>query len=173
MKCSVRSVWLIVIFMMALLMQVTDVRADQHADQSEEYQQMFARWHGANLRWFVLGDNLIFIFPADVFYTTYKNKVVLHQQVILTEVATWLQSIPKTWVRVLGFRQRSPNIKRDRQLAHQDADALAQYFWDHGIDARGIYTAGVAEPSTSYDAQGQAERIEMVISLLPTDTRLN
>ena len=75
-------------------------------------------------------------------------------------------------MRISGVRQQTNDASQAQQLAHNDARALAGYFWDHNIDARGIYTTGIIEPTTQYLSLSRPKQVEMVIGLLPIDSSL-
>ena len=138
----------------------------------------FKRWQAAGLHWFIIGDNLVFVLPANDFYRDIDHGVVLQNKAILSALAQWVRPVPKSWVRLLAFRDSMSDEPADRALAVQDAKALAQYFGDQGIDARMIYTNGFVETvsnpldSTVRSQTSRPNRIEMVISLLPIGTAL-
>lgn len=138
----------------------------------------FKQWYGAGLRWFVIGNNMVFVFPANDFYGDTDEGVALRNKAILHALAQWMRPVPKNWVRLLGFREGLSSTQADRVLAVQDAKTLAQYFGDQGIDARMIYTNGFVETLSERSARSlhgqssRANRIEMVVSILPTDTAL-
>ena len=64
----------------------------------------FKQWQAAGLRWFTIGDNLVFVFPASDFYRDTDHGVVLQNKAILSALAQWVRPVPKSWVRLLGFR---------------------------------------------------------------------
>ena len=142
---------------------------DSTRDPTQSMPLQLDDWHYAGLQWYEVGDNLVFIFPARDFYSMVKGHVQLKHQAVLLGLAKWLKTIPKTWVRFTGVRYSDDKMSPHRE-ALQDAQVLATYFWDAGIDARGIYTKALVE--TGVAKRDRLDRVEMVVRILPQESVL-
>ena len=89
-----------------------------------------------------IGDNVTFVLPADRFFdgkTTILDPRYFYN---LNQIALYLCCVEKINVKVAGYTDCTGNSIRDLALSRAQAQVIANYLWQRGIDTRLMYVVG-------------------------------
>ena len=117
---------------------------------------------------FLIGDYVKLVLPTDIFFTPDAPSFNTSSFRVLDMLANFLNKYPKISVRISGYTDNQGMPERNLALSQQRAEMVANYLWNHGLDARLVYAAGygschtVASNTTTY---GRAANRRIEISL--------
>jgi len=118
-----------------------------------------------------VGDEVKLIFSTDQFFVPNTPALVTEKYPTLNTIIELVNNHENFGVKVAGYTDNKGWSTRDLALSRQQALAIADYFWRHGIDARVVYVAGyglgnpVASNSTQIGRDSN-RRIEITLRLL-------
>jgi len=122
----------------------------------------------------LVGDNLRLILPSDLFFAS--NTPVLNENYypVLNQIALLLRGLNKYVVKVSGYTDDIGWPTRSLALSRQQAQAIANYLWNQGIDARVLYATGYGSqmPITSNTTAAERamnRRIEITLRQITDD----
>jgi len=123
----------------------------------------------------LVGDHLTLILPSDLFFA--PNTPILNENYypVLNQIAVLLRGLNKYVVKVSGYTDNVGWPTRNLALSRQQAQQIANYLWNQGLDARVLYATGygLQKPIANNDtAAGRAmnRRIEITLRQI-TDNR--
>lgn len=115
-----------------------------------------------------IGDNVTFILPADRFFD--GKTAVLDPRYFynLNQIAMYICCVEKIDVKVAGYTDCTGNSIRDLALSRAQAQAIAHYLWQRGIDTRLMYVAAYGNQmpvANNCTCQGQSMNRRVEITL--------
>ncbi len=116
----------------------------------------------------LVGDNLRLILPADRFFAPNSPVINENYYPVLNQVAALLYGLDKYVVKVSGYTDNVGWPERNLALSRQQAQTIANYLWNRGLNARVLYATGYGSqmPIASNDTQdGRAMNRRIEISL--------
>lgn len=118
-----------------------------------------------------VGDEVKLIFSTDQFFVPNTPILVTENYPALDTIIALVNKHENFGLKVAGYTDNQGWSKRDLALSRQQALAIADYFWRHGIDTRVVYVAGyglnnpVASDITNA-GRASNRRIEITLRLL-------
>lgn len=89
-----------------------------------------------------VGDEVDVILPADKVFFDYSPHMNPNYYPVLQKVAAFMRQFNKTTVKVSVHTDNTQCCSRALSLTRQQAQSLASFLWEVGIDARLIYGVG-------------------------------
>lgn len=117
---------------------------------------------------FLIGDTVKLVLPSDKFFTPGAPTFNTYSARILDKITLFLNQYPMLNVKVSAYIDNKGLPERNLALSKEQAEWVADYLWNHGLDARLIYARGygslhaVASNTTAY---GRAANRRIEISL--------
>ena len=90
----------------------------------------------AGVQTIMIGDELRLILPARYFFAGNVDSVTVSSHPVLDSIIDLLNEHKNTGVQVLACVFSSADLTFDRLLAQRQAQAVVDYFWRHGLNAR-------------------------------------
>lgn len=90
----------------------------------------------------LVGDNFKLILPSERFFA--PNTPVLNENYypVLNQIALLLKGLDKYVITISGYTDNTGWPDRNLALSRQQAQVIANYLWNRGIDARVLYATG-------------------------------
>lgn len=92
-----------------------------------------------------IGDQVKLVLPSDLFFLQQTPVLNTKYYPVLDQIVTFLQGLNKINVKIAGYTDNTQCTLRNMALSRQQAQAIADYLWNHGIDTRVLYAVGYGE----------------------------
>lgn len=119
----------------------------------------------------MVGDEVQLVIPADQVFFHGTPIVQPGYYKVLEKIAVFIRSFPKITIKIAVYTDNQGSAARNLALSRQQAEHIADYLWDQGIDTRLLYTVGygmenpIASNRTS-NGRAQNRRIEISLRAL-------
>lgn len=90
-----------------------------------------------------VGQDYLVSIPAANLFGDQSPQLTWESYQQLNLIACYLRQFRKVGVHVTGYTSRYVSTKRERVLSVARAEAVANYLWSQGVDARLLFTQGV------------------------------
>lgn len=122
---------------------------------------------------FLIGDYVKLVLPADKFFTAGAPTFNTYSFHLLDKIALFLSKYPKINVKVAGYTDNQGTPERNLALSKEWAKLVADYLWNHGLDARLVYAEGYGQCNTvasNAAPYGRAanRRVEIILYRIPS-----
>jgi outer membrane protein OmpA-like peptidoglycan-associated protein len=142
-----------------------------HLEKNKSLAQKIA---GNGVQIVLVGDHLRLILPSDRFFA--PNTPILNENYypVLDQIALLLKGLNKYVVKVTGYTDNTGWPEGSLGLSRQQAQVIANYLWNRGIDARVVYATGYGSQfpiASNATAEGRAmnRRVEITIREITDD----
>ncbi len=109
-----------------------------------------------------VGDTLRIILPSDLIFNPHSANFSGGSRVLNT-VSALMLLLRTTSAEVTGYTNANPSPRVDQALSLRQAQVVANYLWDKGIDSRILYAegAGARMPLSRSPADSSNRRVEI------------
>ncbi len=135
---------------------------------------LFSDLDRAHLQLFKIGQNYMFVLPADAYFYADSSHLNEAFYPALDRIAEFLRQCETEVIKVAGFTDNVGNQTRNVALSRQQAQNILDYLWNQGLDARMMYSVGYGEqfPIANNDyLEGRSanRRVQITFQLIPTE----
>lgn len=118
-----------------------------------------------------MGDNVTLVLPSDRFFEAGTPQLNTNYYPVLNKIAALLNGFDKFSIKVAGYTDNQGGRLRNIGLSRAQAEAIANYLWKRGVDARLMSSVGYGDQmpiaSNAIPAgQAQNRRIEITLRLI-------
>lgn len=96
------------------------------------------------VRIITMGQQYMLSIPADRVFPELSPHIRSDSYAVLNDIVCYLKAFRKTSVYVRAFTNSTGSPRRELALTKARANAIADYFWEQGIDARFIFAQGLS-----------------------------
>jgi len=141
---------------------------EPHSERERLIQQLQTKGVSVN----TVGETVDIILPSDQAFNEGSANLVNKYQPILKDVASLLKTYILVSVQVTGYSDLPADYQSLQALTAKQAQQVASYLWQHGIDARLVYSAGGANSKpvlagASSTKTSANRRVEVVFRYYP------
>lgn len=118
------------------------------------------------------GETLALVFPTDQMFNPLSANFNPRYIDVLDTAACFIGLFETTLVKVSGYTNTEPTFRLNQVLSERQAQVVADYLFDRGIDARVVYSKGygtqfpIAFPTT-YEGRLKNQRVVVFFRFQP------
>jgi outer membrane protein OmpA-like peptidoglycan-associated protein len=90
----------------------------------------------------VLGDQILIVMPSALIFDEYSSRIKPSAYSTLNEITAYINNYTKMLVNINAYTADTGSRRVDLALSKEQAQHLARYLYDEGLNARVLHAAG-------------------------------